>query len=92
MKRWLTMAGVIGLLVMALAVPGVQAASTTLYVGTCGTSPRYTTIQSAVDAVNGTGFTINVCTGTYAGNVQIKNKENLTIHGCLPLGAEAQML
>lgn len=79
MKRWLTTVGMVGLILLALAAPGVQAASKTLYVGTCKGPSSYTTIQSAVDAVNDDGFTIYVCPGTYNESVSVQNKEKLTI-------------
>lgn len=79
MRRWLTMAGMVGMLATALASPGVQAASKTLYVGTCKGSSPYTTIQSAVDTVNDDGFTIYVCPGTYHETVKVEHKDDLTI-------------
>ena len=56
----------------------VQAAhASTVYVGGCG-SPSFTTIQLAVNAVSA-GSTVNVCPGTYPGQVIIN--KNLTLNG-----------
>ncbi len=79
MKRWVTMTAVVGLVLTALATPGAHAASKTLYVGACNGASPYTTIQSAVDAVNDDDFTIYVCPGTYKESVTIANKEELAI-------------
>ena len=79
MKRWMMLLGMLGLMLMTLAVPDAHAASKTLYVGTCkGWSP-FQTIQSAVEAASGGGFTIYVCPGTYNESVQVRSKQDLTI-------------
>ena len=79
MQRWMMLLGMLGLMLMGLAAPGVQAASKTLYVGTCKGSSPFKTIQSAVEAASGSGFTIYVCPGTYHESVQVRSKQDLTI-------------
>ncbi len=79
MKRWLTLLAALGCVWLTLATPTAQAASKTLYVGTCKEPSPYATIQSAVDAVTGAGFTIAVCPGTYNEHVEVANKQRLSI-------------
>jgi parallel beta-helix repeat protein len=79
MKRWLILLAVLGFASLTVAAPTAQAASKTLYVGTCKEPSPYTTIQSAVDAATGAGFTIAVCPGTYNESVDVANRERLSI-------------
>src|SRR5690349_20794714 len=92
MKRWLTMAAMLGAMALTLATPPAQAASKTLSVGTCNGTSSYPTIQSAVDAVDGAGFTIDVCPGTYNERVDVTNKQRLTIRGDVEKGQEAPLI
>ena len=86
MKRWVILLAMLGLVSLTLATPTVQAANKTLYVGTCKETSPYTTIQSAVDAVTGAGFTIAVCPGSYQESVDVANRERLNIRNAVEKG------
>lgn len=83
MKRWLMLLAVLGFVSLMFATPSAQAASKTLYVGTCKEASPYTTIQSAVDAATGAGFTIAICPGTYNERVDVANKQRLSIRSAI---------
>src|SRR5689334_9271041 len=92
MKRWLMIMAVVGLMALTLATPVAQAASKTLYVGMCHGASPYPTVQSAVNAVNGVGFTIAVCPGTYYESVQVTDKQGLTIRGDVKQDQQAPLI
>ena len=93
MTRRLGLASAVGFVLTAALLPnGASAASKNLYVGSCRGASPYTTIQSAVNAVNDDHFTINVCPGTYNETVLVEGKEDLTIRNVVVKNQAAPLI